>query len=67
MGLKSGGKSNMFMVFHGYGQNENLLNGIKLSLKYNGALAEAKGRVLRPNQDASRVASITPPKWVEEP
>ena len=28
MCLKSGGKSNMFMLFHGYGQNDNLLNGM---------------------------------------
>ena len=40
MCLKSGGRSNMFMVFHGYGQNENLLNGMDPSLKYNGALRE---------------------------
>ena len=30
----------MFMVFHGYGQNDNLLGGMDQSLKYNGALRE---------------------------
>ena len=30
----------MFMVFHGYGQNVNLLGGMDPSLKYNGALRE---------------------------
>ena len=29
--------------------------------------AEAKDRALRPNQEASRAAGITPPKWDEEP
>ena len=33
------------------------------TLPYPAFGAEAKGRVLRPNEEASRVDGITPPKW----
>ena len=51
MCLKSGGKSNMFMVFHGHGQNDHLLNGMDPSLKYNGALRKCVNDVSFINDD----------------
>ena len=51
MCLKSGGKSNMFMVFHGHGQNDHLLNGMDPSLKYNGALRKCVKDVSFINDD----------------
>ena len=40
MCLNTKSNSNTFMMFHGYGNNDNLLNGMDASHKYNGSLRE---------------------------
>ena len=52
MCLHTDSTANVFMIFHGYGHNENLLNGMDPSHKYNGALRECEISLL----NASHVA-----------